>query len=124
MIGTMPYFRCVFSAAGFCEAVYYLVNEYNAIHENKIFLYHRDDVKGKFNKLYSSLHSTISRTEHKPDVTITQMQWVSKSGSTKTSVRKDILQQYCKDRGIPFSNEAKDKLIRRLDKFDLKVALK
>ena len=37
-LGTMPYFRCVFSAAGFCEAVYYLVNEYDAIHENKIFI--------------------------------------------------------------------------------------
>ena len=124
-LSKMPYIRCVFSAAGFCREVYYLVNEYNKLQTNKIYLYHLNDVKLKFHKLYLLLHSDISEIKEKPDIgsTITQDEWNLKSKHSKSVIKKEFLQYYCKERRIRFSNETKDVLITKLDGFNLQQAL-
>lgn len=116
----MPYYQCVFSAAGFCEAVYYLVNEYNAKERNIIYIYHLDKVRKEFNQFYQQLRSNISEIKSQPDISITQDQWNSKS---QTAKNKPTLQQYCKERSIKYSGDTKDQLIQKLDQFDLQEVL-
>ena len=117
---SMPYYQCVFSAAGFCEAVYYLVNEYNAKERNKMYIYHLDKVRKEFNQFYQQLRSNISEIKSQPDISITQDQWNSKS---QTAKNKPTLQQYCKERSIKYSGDTKKQLIQKLDQFDLQEVL-
>ena len=122
----MLYLRCIFSSAGFSEEVYFLVREYNIRHpQESIYLYHLDNVRDELKTLYSVLRSKVEDVKDKPQVkTITQSEWSLKLQVSKGKTLNSTLQQYCKERNIPFSKLTKKQMINELDAFDVDAALK